>query len=140
MERKGLALLLAMMLLTGFVLPLPECYVTRVNCPRKASGSCHVFAEQRDPGKSPCSFGFRFSRSRGEQEKPKKCCELLRKLKSYPVRSLLTVIPDPTLMFVVASDASTTPTPVLKNCSSIIPVKYRQRAGPIFLQNQSFLI
>jgi len=140
MKAKGLALLLAMMLLTGFVLPLPECYVTRLNCPRKASGSCHVFAEQRDPGKSPCCMGVRFSQSLGEQEKPQKCLELSRKLKFYPVRSLLTGAPDTSLVFVVASDVSTVPTPGLQNSGSMILVKYRQRAGPIFLQNQSFLI
>ncbi|MBI4962803.1 MAG: hypothetical protein HY913_05960 [Desulfomonile tiedjei] len=140
MERKGLALVLGMMLLTGLALPLPECYLTRVNCPMKTNGSCHVFAGQREAGKSCCGQGFRFSQSRGNHQKPDKCYELFRKLKTYPVRSLLTVVPDTAVAFVIGADASKSSNPTLKNTGSKMLARDRQRAGPIFVQNQSLLI
>ncbi len=139
MNRRGLILLLTMALLTGFVLPLPECYLTKLNCPRRGDGSCMVFAKDCEPAKSGCGQACPLAQSRGEQEKPKKCCEHFQKLKSYPVRSLVGQALDIDRAFIVVADVSLAARDAFQTGSLTTSVNKGERASPILLQKQSFL-
>jgi hypothetical protein len=139
MKRKAIMLLLAAVLLSGFAHPLPECYLTKVNCPRKANGACQVFAGQCESAKSACGKQCPLSQSLGQREKEQTCYELLSKIKSYPVRSLLTLAPDGESARSIVADASLVIRTTLQGASCIQSVNGCERASPIFLQDQSFL-
>lgn len=139
MRRRGLILLLTMALTTGFVFPMPECLLSKLNCDRRASSSCPVFAGPCEPEKFGCEQGCPLAESRGEQEKPKKCFEPFVKLKSYPIRALVSLVPKIDWVSVVFADASLAAGDTFQTGCFTSLVNGGERASQIFLQNQSFL-
>ncbi|MEW6530949.1 MAG: hypothetical protein AB1473_08950 [Thermodesulfobacteriota bacterium] len=140
MKRKGLGLFLVIALLAGFLLPLPECYITKVNCPRKSNGIFRVPVKQCQSAKASCGSGCPFAQSSSEQGNPENRYELLQKLKSYPVRSLLTSVADAEWAYLIATDSSSVVRAPFQEARFIRPINGCERASPILLQKQSLLI
>lgn len=140
MRRKGLTLLLATMLMAGSIFPLPECYLTKVNCPRKATGTCPVFAGKCQSAKQSCGQVCPFSQANNEQPKSKTCYKLLQKLQFYPVRSLVSLSPENVSAITLLTDTYSTSGVSLQDTLFTSSVDTCERASPLFIQNQSFLI
>ncbi len=139
MERRGLILLLIIALTTGFVFPMPECFVSKMDCDRQVSASCPVFAGSTPPENISCGTGCPLSESRDEQEKPKKGFEPFVKLKTYPIRSLANLVP---LMDWAPGALLNTSLAYGGSLQIGYPSTFAnrgERASPIFLQNQSLL-
>jgi hypothetical protein len=140
MRRECLTLLVAMVLMAGSMFPLPECYFTKVNCPRKATGSCLVFAGACQRTGLACGRACPVSQSCGEQQAPRARYELLKKLKFFPVRSLLSLGLENVSVFAVLADTSAVDRLPLRDARSTRPIDACERASPRFIQNQSLLI
>lgn len=140
MRRECLTLLLAMVLMAGSIFPLPECYLTKVNCPRKATGSCPVVAGACQRTGPACGRACPVSQSCGAQQAPRARYELLRKLKFFPVRSLLNLGLENVSVFAVLADTSSVDRLPLQDARSKRPIDACERASPRFIQNQSLLI
>jgi hypothetical protein len=140
MKKKGLGLFLVIALVAGFLLPLPECYVTKLNCPRRTNSFIRVHVQQCEFAKTSCGLGCPFSRSSGEQEDSHNRYELLQKFKSYPVRSLLTLFSDAEWAYSIATDSSLVVRAPLQEERFARSINGGERASPIFLQKHSLLI
>jgi hypothetical protein len=139
MRRKGFILLLTFTLTAGFAFPLPECFLTKVNCNSIATASCPVFAGKCVPMKTSCGRECPFSDCRDKQQQPEKYFKPFQKLKFYTMRSLVSLVPNIDWAFVVASDESLFARDAFRIRCIATLANGGERASPIFLQKQSFL-
>ena len=140
MRKKGLILLLAWVFVAVATFPMPECYFTKVNCPLRGTGSCKVFAGKCQSNDSVCGQTCPFSHSNQDQQKPKTCYEQFRKVTFYPVQSWLDLSPKEISIFPILVDTSLAYGPTLRDGRFTQPVHGCERASPLFMKNQSFLI
>jgi hypothetical protein len=140
MRRKGLTLLLATVLMAGSIFPLPECYLTKVNCPRKATGACPVFGGKCQSAEQVCGQVCPFSQANNKRLKSKTCYKLLQKLQFYPVRSLVSLSPENVSVITQLTDTHSNSGVSFQDTLFMSSVGTCERASPLFIQNQSFLI
>ena len=139
MKRRGLRLLLSTMLLIVFLFPLPECYLTKRNCPRKTTSACPVLGGECKSGELDCGRGCPLSEARGRLKKSNSCCERLNKLKSYPFRSWFSLAPATDCLVCVAVECASAVRDSLGILSLSKSANLGERASPVLLRKQSFL-
>lgn len=140
MKKKGLTLLLTLVFFTGYLVPLPECFLTKMNCPRRGTGTCEVFAGQCESMESSCGERCPLSQACKEQQSAQTRYELLKKLKFYPVRLLVKRLPDFDSGLVLTAAMGLSGSYSLQEPALSTSAVSCERASPIFIRIQSFLI